>query len=379
VRVKVITVLGGYGVFGGRIAEALVRRPSTQVRIAGRNQHAGLRFAARIGAEFRQCDLAQPATLDQAIEGATVVVHAAGPFQGTDYHVARRCIDLRSHYVDIADGRDYVTGIVSLHAAAQARGVMVVSGASTVPAISHALVNELRPGFQRIDEIDIALAPGNRNPRGTATIAAILSYLGRPIPVWQFGRWQTRTGWAQPTRLVFPDPLGSRSVYTCEAPDLDLFPKIFGAHSVRFRAGLELNVLNWMLAALSRLRRSGRFESLPRYAGLMARLSRLLLPFGSRNGALAVWARGADHSGRLLERSVALVTDWDGPAIPAAPAILLAGQWLDSGAQEGGAFPCVGFVTLPELLSGLGPAHFWLVDGAEGRWQPRQPPFGPDR
>src|SRR6185503_2888974 len=99
------------------------------------------------------------------------------------------------------------------------------------------------------------LSPGNQNPRGTSTVAAILTYLGRPIRVWHDGKWDTRIGWSDGRRVQFPKPIGARTVYHCDGPDLELAPKTWGANTVHFRAGLELSVLNGMLAGLSRLRR----------------------------------------------------------------------------------------------------------------------------
>ena len=54
---RVISVLGGYGIFGGRIAEALAHDSHCRVRIVGRNPKLGANLAQRIGAEFRACDL----------------------------------------------------------------------------------------------------------------------------------------------------------------------------------------------------------------------------------------------------------------------------------------------------------------------------------
>src|SRR5260370_8618987 len=104
---------------------------------------------------------------------------------------------------------------------------MVASGVSSTPAITSALITELIPEFSQIDEIHTALSPGNQNPRGAATIAAVLSYLGRTIRVWQDGRWVERPGWGDPKPLAFPAPVGRRRVHNCATPHLALFPPVF--------------------------------------------------------------------------------------------------------------------------------------------------------
>ena len=76
--------------------------------------------------------------------------------------MAEACLACGSHYVDLADGRDFVQGIVALNGAAQAAGLCVISGASSVPALSGAAVDHLAKGFRQIQNIDIGISPGNR-------------------------------------------------------------------------------------------------------------------------------------------------------------------------------------------------------------------------
>src|SRR4029077_14916557 len=92
-------------------------------------------------------------------------------------------------------------------------------------------------------------------------------------------------------------------------------------------------------------------------------------PFGTTNGALAIWLRGGDHAGRRIERRIALVTDYDGPATPSSAAVILARKILHSGPPRTGAFPCVGLLTLEEILAHLHPLGIWCVRGDETGWQ----------
>lgn len=376
---KTVVVLGGSGIFGSRIAGALAQTPGLRVRVAGRNAERGRETARRVGAEFVRCDLADPGSLRLGLEGADLVVHAAGPFQGQRYDVAEACLELGVHYLDIADARDFVCGITALDAQAREKGLVVGSGASSVPTITNALVQELAPEFQRIDSIQIALTPGNQNPRGVSTIAAVLSSLGRHHRVWNDGRWMERPGWGDPVGLEFPPKVGMRTVYACEVPDLELFPEAWEARSVRFHAGLELGVLNGALTVLRVLRELGLVPAPQRLAPLALRLSLRLYGRGSKNGALAVWVRGpakcADAepgSGhKEIEGKIALVTDDDGPATPSTPAILLARKLLVGEGLPAGAYPCMGHLRLAEILAHLEPLGIWCARGDElGRWSP---------
>lgn len=369
---KRVTVLGGTGIFGGRIARALAATPGLDVRVAGRDPRRGQAFAREIGAEFLRVDLGEEHALAPALEDCALLIHAAGPFQGRDYGVARACIERGVAYLDLADAREFVCGIGALDAAARERGLFVGSGASSVPTITHALTSELVGEFETLDALDIALSPGNQNPRGAATIGAVLGALGAPVRVWVDGAWRSRTCWGDRQRLEFPPPVGSREVFNCSVPDLDLFPEIFGARTVRFRAGLELQGFNRVLRLLASLRRAHLLPSLERLAPLALRVSLRFYERGSKNGALSVWARGRDRSGRDLERGIALVTNDDGPATPSAPVILLAKKLLlGPGFEPGfepGARPCMGLLNLDELLAHLEPLGIWCARLDSGEW-----------
>ena len=367
---RVVTILGGYGIFGGRIAEALARDERCRVRVVGRNAKVGVNFASRVGADFLACDLDDHDSLRRAIAGSFLVVHAAGPFQGADYRVAELCLESRAHYLDLSDARDFVAGVVRLDSEARRRGLLVVSGVSSTPGITSALIQALMPEFSRIEEIHTALSPGNQNPRGASTIGAVLSYLGRTIRVWRDGRWVERPGWGDAQRLDFPPPVGRRRVHNCDVPELELFPATFAARTVRFSAGLELDVLNYLLTACALPCRWFGLD-LTRRTSLFLKASLMLIPFGTTNGSLAIWLRGLDAAGRPIERRIALVTDYDGPATPSSAAIVLARKLLESGPPRIGAYPCIGFLELDEIMAHLRPLGIWFTLGDESGWQER--------
>jgi hypothetical protein len=364
---RVVSILGGYGIFGARVAEALARESLCRVRVVGRNARIGRNLAHRIGADFQECQVGDRQSLRGALDGSFLVIDAAGPFQKRDYQVAELCMELGAHYIDLADARDFVAGIGRLDAEARRRGLLVASGVSSTPAVTSAMIAELRPQFVEIDEIETALSPGNKNPRGVATIAAVLSYLGRTIRVWQDGRWVDRPGWGDVKRLDFPPPLGRRRVHNCEVPELELFPAVFGARTVRFYAGLELGFLNYLLSLCALPARWFGWD-FTRFAPFFLNASLMLFPFGTTNGALGIWLKGKDSGGRSIERRIALVTDYDGPATPSSAAVVLVRKVLRFGPPRTGAFPCVGLLSLDELLDHLDPLGIWCALGDENGW-----------
>ena len=166
---------------------------------------------------------------------------------------------------------------------------------------------------------------------------------------------------------MFPPPVGRRRVYNCDVPELELFPSVFGARTVRFSAGLELNLLNHLLSLCAIPSRWFGLD-FTRHAAFFLKASLMLFPFGTTHGALAIWVRGKDHAGKTIERRIALVTDYDGPATPSSAAVVLAQKLLDSGPPRAGAFACIGCLTLDELMTHLRPLGIWCARGDEAGW-----------
>jgi saccharopine dehydrogenase-like NADP-dependent oxidoreductase len=352
-----VVLIGASGTFGARIARELAGEAYIALCLAGRRL-APLR-ALRDTLGDPSIDVA---TLDVGSDGFArelsglrpqLVIHAAGPYQKQDYAVARACIDSGSHYVDLADARGFVTGIGDLDRAARTAGVLIVAGASTVPAVSAAAIDAVASRYSRIDAISHAIAPGNRTPRGEATVASILAMCGRPLDIWLNARMQKRFGWSMTRREHFD--FGARWVSLCDVPDLSLFPERYrGVQEVVFRAGLELPVMHFATWALARLVRHGLIGDLPRWAPRLLRMSNAFLRAGSDVGGMCVDIVGYDTVGVPLHLRWDLVAGHgDGPQIPATPAVILARKLAGGELGRCGAMPCMGLFDLGEFSTAL--------------------------
>jgi hypothetical protein len=131
------------------------------------------------------------------------VVHTAGPFQGQGYAVARAAISAGSNYIDLADGRDFVSGITELDELARQRGVFVTSGASSLPALSSAVVDRYVERFSRLTSIRHGIGSGARAP-GLATMRGVFGYCGKRFLRFESGNWITVHGWLDTQRHRFP-------------------------------------------------------------------------------------------------------------------------------------------------------------------------------
>lgn len=186
-----LLILGGYGVFGGRLASLLADEPRLTLLIAGRHLERAQAFcqtlpeggAARQALRFdREGDLRQQL---QAIR-PDIVVDASGPFQrygGDPYRLIRCCIALGIHYLDLADSSSFVQSVSNFDAAAQDAGVFVLSGVSSFPVLTAAVVRALTPGWRRVRRIEAGIAPSPYAGVGLNVIRAIAAYAGRPVGI----------------------------------------------------------------------------------------------------------------------------------------------------------------------------------------------------
>ncbi len=351
-----VLILGGYGAFGGRAAERLARVPGIELTLAGRSRDKAEAFAAALAREARARVI--PAALDGAKIGIddllqrkpAVLINATGTYQAQDYRLARACMAAGTHYLDLADARTFVTGIAELDAQARDADVLVVSGASTVPGLSGAVVDALAPQFAALSAVSTIISPGNSFDPGIATTRSILGSLGRPIADGPDGK--PVRGWQGIGRRLLPG-LGARWIGHCDAPDRDLFPQRYpGLKSADVYAALEVGAFHLGLWALSGLVRAGLVRNPEKLAAALVAMKRKLGFLGSDRGGMLVSMDGTGHDGAPKRIDWHLAAgNGHGPYIPATAAVLLAKRLLDGTLQKRGAMPCVGLFTLDEFLA----------------------------
>ncbi|MDA5555500.1 SDR family oxidoreductase [Shimia sp. MMG029] len=315
-----IVVLGGYGVFGSRLAELLVRDGETVV-VVGRDRQKAEQQAAKLGCEACAFDVhANPEALGAL--APDVVIDAVGPFQaygGDVYHLAKLCLEIGADYLDLSDSAQFTAGIEELDDAARAAGRRVLSGVSSVPGLSSVVASELTKDMHDIHLIEIAILPGNRAPRGTSVMSSILSQLGQPVKVWRGGRWQTQRVWSDARRVVLAPGL-VRTGHFIEVPDVRLFPNFFSARSVMFRAGMELSVLNRGMQIVAAVRRFWPFEITAGRLRLFQVVAQMLERFGTDRGGMRVDVIGRVGDDYLCRTWCLTAEAGEGPYIPAVAA-----------------------------------------------------------
>ncbi len=334
-----VLVIGGYGGFGARLSRRLAA-DGWQVLVAGRSGEKARPFAAGLpDAEGLAFDRDGDCTAQLAAIGADLVIDAAGPFQGSSYDLPRACIAAGLHYLDLADARGFVCGIGALDAEARAAGVAVIAGASSLPALSGAVVRELSQGMERIEAIDMAISATTRASAGPAVVRAALSYAGQPVRLWRGGEWRAFPGWSMAKRLRFAVPgqaVLRRRVALADVPDLELFPQLCpGAPATTFRGGSEFSLQMLALGALGCLVRLGLLRSAVPLARWLAPLQQWTAQLGGDRSAMVVELAGLAGGQPELRRWTLIAGKGEGQEIPTLAAQLLARRLREGKLQPG--------------------------------------------
>ena len=260
-------------------------------------------------------------------------------------------IEAGCHYVDLADSRTFVEDIARFDRSAREAGAVVVTGASTTPALTHAVAGELTRGWLDVDSIDVAIVPGNRTPKGRSVIEAVLGWVGHPLRWYNEGQWQNARGWGASRRLNVP-PLGPRRVALADVPDLVMLPRRFKPRvRAGFFAGMDLALLQSLIGLAGWAVRARLVSSARAFRGFGWAVATMLGPFGSDAGGMVVEAAGRDARGEAHRVLWSLVArSGEGPFVPAIAAAAVISAIAEGRGPVPGAHVAAEVVSLDDLL-----------------------------
>ncbi|KAI5388309.1 hypothetical protein KIW84_074118 [Lathyrus oleraceus] len=147
IRNSRVLVLGGTGRIGGSTATALSNLcPDLQIIVAGRNREKGEALVAKLGGNsgFARVDIDDANSLEIALKGVDLVVHAAGPFQQTEKcSVLEAAINTKTAYIDVCDDTTYSLRAKSFASKALAANVPAITTTGIYPGVSNVMAAEL--------------------------------------------------------------------------------------------------------------------------------------------------------------------------------------------------------------------------------------------
>ena len=319
-----ILILGGYGVFGGRLAHLLADTP-LHILIAGRDPTKAQAFCATYnGTATTEPIHADRATIAQTLRTLRpdILIDASGPFQDygpNPYTVLRTCIDARINYLDFADGAAFVNGIAQFDPAAKAANIFALSGVSSFPVLTAAVLREMAKTMT-IAEATGGIAPSPYAGVGMNVMRAVLGYAGSQVPILRNGRPATATGIGETKRYTIAPPgalpLHNTLFSLVDVPDLRAIPAAMPEiQSLWMGAGPVPEPLHRILILLARTRALFRLPSLEPLAPLCHAILNAAR-IGEHRGGMFIKATGT-RNGHPISRSWHMLAEGDdGPLIP---------------------------------------------------------------
>jgi Saccharopine dehydrogenase NADP binding domain len=345
-----ITIFGGYGTFGVRVARSLAEA-GIPLRIAGRDAARATSFASELGNhEGIAANVNDPSSCARALAGARVAVNCAGPFNTMAPVLPEACLAAGVHYVDIADDRSWFARVRAMDSRFGERGLLAAPGCSSLPGISGALAIVAAARLAAVQRARITLFIGNRNPKGEAAVRSASAQLGRLFQAPQ-GRL---IGLRGAEKVDIPPPFGRRTVHDFDSPEYDLFPDLIGAREVRVKVGFEARLASASFAVTARLG--------PRIGGALTRaitpLARLASNFGHSGGSVLVELFAPDGA----RASASIGGPHEGQRMAALPAAFVAHDLYSGALEDRGARTAYEALGAEPLLRRLEAEGFELAE-----------------
>ncbi len=355
-----ILILGGYGVFGGRLAGLLSDLPGLTLFIAGRSASKANEFCN----EFDGVAEAVPLVMDRnQIDGILkklsldLVVDASGPFQdyGDDrYGVVKACIATRVPYLDFADAADFVFGVSQFDTAAREAGIFVLSGVSSFPVLTAAVLREMATDMQ-IQGVEGGIAPSPYAGIGLNVMRAVVGYAGGPVRLMRNGVPTTAIGLTESRRFTIAPPgkmpLRNLCFSLVDVPDLQVIPPEHRTlREIWMGAGPVPEILHRLLNMLAKARAVFNLPTLTPLSPLFYRVLNLMR-FGEHRGGMYVQVNGL-QGGQPVKKSWHLLAEGDhGPYIPSMAIEAIIRKILKGCKPEAGARPATQALSLADYRS----------------------------
>ena len=343
-----VLILGGYGSFGRNIANLLADENGLTLVLAGRSLDKATRACESLKGskavfEAARIDRAQ----DMAAQIKTppqIIIDATGPFQlfkGTAREsVISYALKVGAHYADLSDDTEFIAHIQSYDSAAKTANITALSGLSTYPVLTTAIVEHLRPHVPNPTHLLTGIAPSPQARLGKNVLAAILSGAGRKaVYQRQGGRTHHTFGLTKTLRKTIASPLGvplKPLIFAqTDSPESLFLTHIDSLKTIKNYAGPQPVWMMRLLIMLSRLARFRLFPPLRLFTSLFHKLHGVLT-YGPHRSGYFVTLKNKD-----LSADFHLTAEGDdGPIIPAIPAAIfvkkhLRGYRFKSGARSG--------------------------------------------
>lgn len=206
-----VIVLGGLGFFGREIVHRL-----------GELQIDTLRASRGPGAEIL-VDAEDPPSIRAALRTGDLVVDAAGPFQTRTTALLEAALEVGFNVIDINDNLAYAQKTLALAEQIEQAGIRVLPSASSVSAVSAAIVK--LAGLTNPVRLHGFIVPASRHTANAGSALSLIQSVGQPVLVLRDGELRTLSGWSESRPFPMPQPVGQVDARLFESADAIHLPR----------------------------------------------------------------------------------------------------------------------------------------------------------
>ncbi|KAK2434884.1 Saccharopine dehydrogenase [Trifolium repens] len=262
IRNSRVLVLGGTGRVGGSTATALSNLcPDLRIIVAGRNREKGEALVAKLGGNsgFARVDINDVNSLETALKGVDLVVHAAGPFQQTEKcSVLEAAINTKTAYIDVCDDTDYSRRAKSFMSRALAANVPAITTTGIYPGVSNVMAAELvriaeNEAEDKPERLRFYYYTAGTGGAGPTILATSFLLLGEEVVAYNKGEKIKLKPYSGMLKIDFGRGIGKRDVYLLNLPEVRSAHEILGVPSVSARFGTAPFFWNWGMEAMTKL------------------------------------------------------------------------------------------------------------------------------
>ncbi|OQW60029.1 MAG: hypothetical protein BVN28_09655 [Nitrospira sp. ST-bin4] len=180
---KRILIFGANGVFGRRTLRRLSTVHNLELRAVCRSQKQADLLAQTFGSRVVPLR-GNVDNLDEVrmlSNGVDAIFHCAGPFSRQPLHPLTVALENNIDYADLGDDPTYLKTAARTITSAPRKGRLTICGASSLPSMTSLLTHLAQVRFGKIDQIDVHVFIGNRNPKGWGAIQYLIHALRHPF------------------------------------------------------------------------------------------------------------------------------------------------------------------------------------------------------
>lgn len=207
-------------------------------------------------------DLFDTAALRAAIEGASLVVLGAGPYNRTAEPVMEACIDAGVAYLDLDDDEASTRAALALDARARAAGVPIFIGCGASPGFTNVMAADAARDMDVVERIDVCWATGDEGPVpfGRAVLDHAIRGFAGPCHTWENGRSVVHQTFTENDVFDLGNSFGDGyRLYECAHPESVTMPRRWpGADRIRVLGALDPPPINGIMRGIAVAVEEGR-------------------------------------------------------------------------------------------------------------------------